>query len=201
MSIDLDRHINPLPFQKENSPMTEATGKVPVKAEERSPARATAPQGLRPFESLRREVDRLFHDFDQGFLRSPFRRSWFDLEPLWGRASRGEAEPAVDIIEKDNAYEITADLPGMDEKNIEVKLSNDGLTIRGEKQEEREEQKRDYYLHERSFGAFERSFTLPEGVDADKIEASFKKGVLTVTLPKRPEAIKPEKQIPVKPGT
>src|ERR1700757_1407161 len=102
MSIDLDRHINPpLPFQKENSPMTEATGKVPVKAEERSPARATAPQGLRPFESLRREVDRLFHDFDQGFLRSPFRRSWFDLEPLWGRASRGEAEPAVDIIEKD----------------------------------------------------------------------------------------------------
>ena len=181
--------------------MTEATGKVPVKAEEKSPARATAPQGLRPFESLRREVDRLFQDFDQGFLRPPFRRSWFDLEPLWGRASRAEAEPAVDIIEKDNAYEITADLPGMDEKNIEVKLSNGGLMIRGEKQEERKEQKRDYYLHERSFGAFERSFSLPEGVDADKIEASFKKGVLTVTLPKRPEAIKPEKQIPVKPET
>ena len=115
--------------------------------------------------------------------------------------SASQIKPAVDIIEKDNAYEITADLPGMDEKNIEVKLSNDGLTIRGVKQEEKEEQKRDYYLHERSFGAFERSFTLPEGVDADKIEASFKKGVLTVTLPKRPEAIKPEKQIPVKPGT
>jgi HSP20 family protein len=181
--------------------MTEATGKVPVKAEEKGPGRATALQGWRPFESLRREVDRLFQDFDQGFLRAPFRRSWFDLEPMWGRASRWEAEPAVDIIEKDNAYEITADLPGMDEKNIEVKLSNDGLTIRGVKQEEKEEQKRDYYLHERSFGAFERSFTLPEGVDADKIEASFKKGVLTVTLPKRPEAIKPEKKITVKPET
>jgi HSP20 family protein len=86
----------------------------------------------------------------------------------------------------------------MDEKNIEVKLVNGSLTIRGEKQEEKEEKKQDYYLHERHFGSFERRFAVPEGVNTDKIEASFKKGVLTVRLPKKPEAIKPEKKIEVK---
>ena len=72
------------------------------------------------------------------------------------------------------------------------------MTIKGERQEEKEEKKKDYYLRERSFGSFERSFGLPEGVDADKIEASFKKGVLTLTLPKKPEAQKPAKKIDVK---
>jgi HSP20 family protein len=86
----------------------------------------------------------------------------------------------------------------MDEKNIEVKVANGGLTIKGEKKVEKEERKKDYYLSERRFGSFERYFRLPEGVDADKIEASFKKGVLTVTLPKRPEGRKPEKKVEVK---
>ena len=84
----------------------------------------------------------------------------------------------------------------MDGKNIAVKVVNG--TIEGEKQEEKEEKKKDYYLHERRFGSFERSFQVPEGVDADKIEASFKKGVLTVVLPKKPEAQKPAKKIDVK---
>jgi HSP20 family protein len=108
------------------------------------------------------------------------------------------AAPAVDITESDKAYEISAELPGLDEKNVEVKVVNDNLLIKGEKQEEKEEKKKDYYLHERQFGSFERCFEVPEGVDADKIEASFKKGVLTVTLPKKPEAQKPEKKIEVK---
>jgi HSP20 family protein len=86
----------------------------------------------------------------------------------------------------------------MDEKNIAVKVVNGNLTIEGKKQEEKEEKKKDYYLHERRFGSFERSFQVPEGVDADKIEASFKKGVLTVVLPKKPEAQKPAKKIDVK---
>jgi HSP20 family protein len=106
--------------------------------------------------------------------------------------------PAVDIAESDKAYEVTAELPGMDEKNIEVKLTNGNLTIKGEKREEKEEKKKDYYLSERHFGSFERQFRVPEGVDVEKIEASFKKGVLTVTLPKRPEAQKPEKKINIK---
>jgi HSP20 family protein len=84
------------------------------------------------------------------------------------------------------------------EKNIEVKLTNGSLTIKGEKKEEKEEKKKDYYLHERHFGAFERCFQVPEGVDTDKIDASFKKGVLTVKLPKKPEARKPTKKIEVK---
>jgi HSP20 family protein len=79
-----------------------------------------------------------------------------------------------------------------------VKLVKGGLTIKGERQEEKEEKKKDYYIHERHIGSFERHFALPEGVDTDKIEASFKKGVLTVRLPKKPEAIKPEKKIEVK---
>lgn len=175
--------------------------KVPVKTEQKVPERAPGLQAWRPFESLRREVDRLFEDFDRGFWTSPFRRSIFDVEPFWRRELAWHAAPAVDIVEKDKTYEIRAEVPGMDENNIEVKLTNGDLTIKGEKQEEREEKKKDYYVHERSFGSFERSFAVPEGVDTDKIEASFKNGVLTVTLPKKPEAIKPEKKIEVKAAT
>jgi HSP20 family protein len=86
----------------------------------------------------------------------------------------------------------------MDEKNVEVKLSNGNLTIRGEKKEEKEEKEKDFYLQERRFGSFERTFGIPDGVDTDKIEAAFKKGVLTITLPKKPEAQKPAKKIDVK---
>jgi HSP20 family protein len=106
--------------------------------------------------------------------------------------------PAVDVVETEKAYEVTADLPGMDEKNIEVKVVDGVLTIKGEKQQEKEEKKKDYYLQERSFGLYQRSFELPEGVDTDKIEASFRKGVLTVTLPKKPEAQNSTKKIEVR---
>jgi HSP20 family protein len=176
--------------------MAEATSKVPVKAEQR----VTPPEAWRPFESLRHEVNRLFEDFDRDFWRFPGRRSFFGFEPFRQRELTLASTPAVDIVEKDTAYEVSVELPGMDEKNIEVKLANGGLTIKGEKQEEKEEKKKGYYLHERHFGSFERSFSVPEGVDTSKIEASFRKGVLTVKLPKKPEAIKPEKKIEVKSG-
>ena len=177
--------------------MAETVTKLPVKHEKAS-ERASALEAWRPFDSLRREVEQLFDDFGENFGRLPTRRSIFDIEPLWRREAAWEAAPAVDVAESEKAYEITAELPGMDEKNIEVKVANGNLTIKGEKQEEKEEKKKDYYLHERHFGSFERSFEMPEGVDADKIEANFKKGVLTVTLPKRPEAQKPAKKIEVK---
>lgn len=106
--------------------------------------------------------------------------------------------PAVDVTETDKAFEIAAELPGMEEKNIEVSVSDGVLTIKGEKQEDKEEKKKDYYLSERTYGSFQRSFEVPKGVDLDKIEASFKKGVLTVTLPKTAEAQKAEKKIAVK---
>ena len=101
-------------------------------------------------------------------------------------------------MENEKGYEITADLPGMDEKNIEVKVTDGVLTMKGERREEMEEKKKDYYLQERSYGSFQRSFELPDSVDADKIEANFKKGVLTVKLPKKVEAQKPAKKIEVK---
>jgi HSP20 family protein len=174
--------------------MAEPTSKVPVKTE-KSPA---PPQVWRPFEGLRHEIDRLFDEFDGGFWRTPFRSSLLDIAPSRSGNGGFAAIPAVDVSETDKAYEITAELPGMDEKNVEVKVANGLLTIKGEKQDEKEEKKKDYYRRERSFGSFERSFQVPEGVDADKIEANFKKGVLSVTLPKSPEAQKAEKKIAVK---
>lgn len=170
--------------------------KLPVKQEKLTGAGA-APQTWQPFESLRNEIDRLFDDFGQGFWR-PFGRSLFAGEPLFKRELPLGVIPVVDVVENEKAFELTAELPGIDEKEVEVKVANDILTIKGEKQEEKEEKKKDYYLHERNFGSFERSFGIPEGVDTDKIEANFKKGVLTVTLPKKPEAQNPAKKIEVK---
>lgn len=176
--------------------MAEATSSVPVKSEGK--AERQVAQAWRPFESLRREVDRLFEDFDRDLWRFPV-GSLF-AGPAARRERALAAVPAVDVAEKDKTFEVTVELPGMDEKNVEVKLVNGSLSIRGEKQEEKEEKKKDYHLRERYFGSFERRFALPEGVDPDKIEASFGKGVLTVTLPKKPEAVKPEKKIQVKAG-
>jgi HSP20 family protein len=175
--------------------MAETISKVPVKTE-KTPL-STLP-AWRPFESLRREIDRLFEDFDGGFWRSPLRRSWLDQDPFRGARGAFEALPAVDVTESDKAYEIVAELPGMDQNNVEVKLANGMVTIRGEKQDEKEEKKKDYYMRERSFGSFQRTFPVPDGVDSDKIEASFRKGVLTITLPKSAEAQKSGKKINVK---
>jgi len=166
--------------------MAETATKLPVGKQEKT----DRPAEWRPFESLRREVDRLFEDFQLGSWRSPFGRSLFDVQPFWrGEVGWGKA-PAVDIVEKEKAYEITAELPGMDESNIDVKFSDGTLTIKGEKRDEKEEKKKDYYLSERRYGSFQRSFGVPDGVDADKIEANFKNGVLTVTLPKTAQAQK-----------
>ena len=176
--------------------MDEVATKSPMKPEEK----IDRPAEWRPFESLRREVDRLFEDFQLGSWRSPFGRSVFDVQPFWrGEIGWGRA-PAVDIVDKGEAFEITAELPGMDEKDIDVKFSDDTLTIKGEKQGEREEKKKDFYLSERRYGSFQRSLAVPAGVDADRIEANFKNGVLTVTLPKTPRAQKSEKRIPVRQG-
>jgi HSP20 family protein len=178
--------------------MAEAKTQVPVKTGEKAAEGVPALSAWRPMETLRREIDRLFEDFNRDFWRIPFRRPIFDIEPFWRRELAWGAAPAVDIVEKDDAYEIVAELPGLDAENVEVNLADGGLTIKGQKQEEKEEKGKAHYLRERRFGAFERRFHVPDDVDADKIEASFKKGVLTVTLPKKPEAKRPEKKIKVK---
>ena len=175
--------------------MTEAT-KLPIKTENGAPV--MAPAQWTPLESVRREIDHVFDRLHRGMWDFPFGRRGFELELPWPRATDLAIAPAVDVAEKDKEYEITAELPGMDEKNIEIKLSNGTLTIKGEKKEEKEEREKDYYLSERRYGSFMRSFQVPEGVDTGKIEATFSKGVLNVKLPKTAEAQKSEKTISVK---
>ena len=175
--------------------MAEAT-KLPVKTEKTTaPAKAAE---WTPFYSLRREIDRLFDDFHPFDWRLPSARSAFGFEMPKLATSGWTVAPAMDMVEKEKEYEISAELPGIDEKNVEIKLVNGVQTIKGEKSEEKEEKQKDYYLSERRFGSFQRSFAVPEGVDADKIEANFTKGVLTVKLPKSAEAQNAEKKITVK---
>jgi HSP20 family protein len=177
--------------------MAQAATKLPIKTEEKEAGAPAPRREWEPFDELRREIDRLFENFhDKGWL-APFRRSLFDVEPFWRQGKNWGALPAVDVADKGTAYEVTAELPGMEEKDIEVKVAEGMLTITGEKKETKEEKKKDYFLSERRYGSFQRSFALPEGVDQEKIEAAFTKGVLTVTLPKKPESVKKERKIAV----
>ena len=176
--------------------MSEAPAKVPVKAEK--PAEMKSAAEVRPLHTLRQQVDRLFEDFQRGYWHLPFSQKVFDVEPFWRGDIAFGATPSVDILEKDDGYKVTAELPGMAPGDIEVKFSDGMLTISGEKEEEKEEKRKDYFLSERRYGSFKRSFRVAEGVDADKIEAVFKNGVLAVTLPKTAEARKKAKTVVVK---
>jgi HSP20 family protein len=170
--------------------MAEELAKAPAKSQ--LPAR---PSDL--FGSLRDEIDRVFSDFDRGIWGFPVRWRQPNLDVLRGSRLSSVWRPSVDIAEKNDKFELTVDLPGIDEKNIEVKFSDGVLTVKGTREEHKEEQKKDYHVSERQFGAFERSFQVPESVDNDKIDAQFKNGVLTISLPKKPEAKKAEKKISV----
>ena len=173
------------------------TQKIPAKSEEKVLERAAAEWS--PLATMRREFDRMLEEFPWAAWRRPLGRGLFDEPFFRGFAGVGSV-PAVDIAEKDREFEITAELPGMDESNIDVKFADGVLTIKGEKKEEKEERKKDYYLSERRYGSFQRSFPVPESVDADKIEAKFVNGVLTIRLPKSAEAQKNEKKIAIKKG-
>ena len=143
-----------------------------------------------PFQNFRSEMDRLFDDFMGGLpTLSNLRRSFPAAQVL---------TPALDVKETEKELVVKADLPGIDEKDVQLTIDNGILTIRGEKKEERKDERENYHLVERSYGSFQRSIRLPESVDEDKAEARFDKGVLTVTLPKRPEAVKQQKKIEIK---
>ncbi len=177
--------------------MDQAVTKVPVKSEGKGNPPPTAFGDWRPFDTLRREVDRLFDGFTRPRRIGLSDRFPFDIEPFWRRDTSWVMAPVVDIVDKDKAYEITAELPGMAPADIDLKIAHGVLTITGEKKEETEEKKKDYCLSERRYGSFQRSFQVPDGVDADKVGASFEKGVLTVTLPKSAEARNQEKKIAI----
>ena len=126
--------------------------------------------------SLQERINRMFEDFFRGFPMAPWREEQLE----WA--------PALDVGETDEAIQVTAELPGVDPKEVDISLTDDVLTIHGEKKAEKEESKRDYHRIERSYGSFTRTVKLPASVDAEKVEATFKDGVLTIVLPKREEA-------------
>jgi len=145
-----------------------------------------------PFSAMRAEMDRVF----DSFLGRSFGRF-----PALGRADHSDVvTPSIDVRETETEFVVEAELPGMDEKDVSVTLNNGVLTLKGEKKSEREEKQDDYHLMERSYGSFQRSFQVADAVDADKVKASFDKGVLKVSMPKRPEAVKAEKRIPIGKG-
>jgi len=168
---------------------------TPVEVKKTTPAK---PPAADPWQSFRSEMDRLFDRFS-GSFGFPSLRRMFDAEPSWrNESSFSFPSPAVELTEDDKAYKVTAELPGLESKDVEVTVSDSMLTIKGEKQQEKEEKQKNYHLSERSYGSFQRSFMLPEGVDASKIAADLSKGVLTITLPKTAEAQKQPKKIEVK---
>ena len=139
-----------------------------------------------PIATLQREMNHVFENF-------------------WNRLGHhdwpwGSGEAKSDVVETDKAIEISIELPGMEMKDIEVTVNYDMLTVKGEKKIERQEEKKGYYLSERSYGAIYRTIPLPPGVDGEKAQASFKNGVLTIRLPQTPEAQAKVKRIEVKNG-
>jgi len=168
---------------------------TPVEVKKATPAATATPDAWRSF---RTEMDRLFDRFAGGWGMPSLRRM-FEMEPaLRNDSSFTMPSPAVDVTEDDGAYKVTAELPGMSEKEIEVVASGDTLTLKGEKRQEKEQTEKNFHVSERSYGSFQRSFYIPEGVDREKIVAEFSKGVLTITMPKSAKAVAEQKKIEVK---
>jgi HSP20 family protein len=141
-----------------------------------------------PLQRFHDEFDRLFEGFFSGF---PLAR-WS------GGNGDGFRVPEVDLSENDKEYCIEAELPGLDEKEVSLTLHDGVLTLKGEKKEEKKEERKDYHFSERRWGSFQRSLRLPDDVDENKVSADFKKGVLTVHLPKSAEAQKSARRIEIK---
>jgi len=138
-----------------------------------------------PFFSLQREMNRVFDSFFRDF----------DVAPFSGWDEKINAfSPSIDVKEDEKEILVKAELPGVEEKDLEVLLSDNALTLKGEKKEEKEE---NYYHVERRYGSFSRVIPLPEGVDPEKVEASYKNGILTIRLPRKEEVKEKGKKIPI----
>lgn len=143
-----------------------------------------------------RAMDRMFDHFLRGFGFPAFRR--MNEPELWSEGGFNFGSPAIDFAEDEKAYHLTAELPGLSEKDVNLTVSGDLLTITGEKREESEQKEKNYHYSERRFGSFRRAIQLPQHIDRDKIDAKFKNGVLEVTLPKTSDAMQRQKKIEVK---
>jgi HSP20 family protein len=144
-----------------------------------------ARRGENELTAFERDMDRLFERFFRGSTLAPFGESW------------GTFSPSVDVVETNDQIKVSAELPGLDDGDIEVSLDRGVLTISGEKSEEHKEERENYYRAERTYGSFRRSIPLPAEVNEDEVEAVFQNGVLTITLPKA-EVVEGRKRISVK---
>ncbi len=173
-------------------------GMVEVKKSEKRAVPSRREHAFAPFLTLRDQVDRLFEEFAGDWRMPSLRRDFFDWEPfrtpLW---THGLVDVRFDVSETDKALELTAELPGIEEQDVELLLGDGVLTLKGEKRAEQEQKEKDYYLSERRYGAFSRSLRLPETVDPGKIKATFDKGVLRIVMPKRAEAKAEKKKIAI----
>ncbi len=142
-----------------------------------------------PFFSLQRDMNRLFDSFFRDLDVSPTGPWETGMETF---------SPSIDVREDEKEIVVKAELPGVEDKDVEVLLSGNALTLKGEKREEKEEKEKGYYHMERRYGAFSRVIPLPEGVETEKAEASFKHGILTIRVPRKESAIETGKKIPIK---
>jgi len=185
--------------------MSGSTAKEPARMEQRTQpvASARGETFWQPMSARRDDMERMIETFWRGFGPPGLLRRALADRPGAARPDLpfGQAVPAVDVVENDQEYRITAELPGLDPADVEVGLTDDVLTIRGQKKAEREEKSENFCLSERRFGSFQRSFQLPAGVDRARIDAKFDKGVLTVVLPKSAEAQLQQKKIEVRTGS
>jgi len=160
-----------------------------AKKESKEIVKAESAREISPFEEMEKR-------FEESFRRpfSMFGPSWL---PRVKFPEMGVVTPDVDIFEDGNDVVVKAEMPGMKKENIEVNLTDDMITVSGEKKKEEKVEKKDYYRVERSYGSFTRSFKLPKDVESDKAKATFKDGVLEIRVPKTAEAISKEKKIPI----
>ena len=150
-----------------------------------SPARELMPALSEEMFDMRRQINRMFDNLFRGEAPESA-----DLPSIWN--------PSVDIAERESEYVVKVELPGVSKDDVRITLEDALLTIRGEKKQEKESKEASYHRMERSYGSFQRSFTLPASVKADKIEASYRDGILTVTLPKADEARRKQIEVKVK---
>jgi HSP20 family protein len=167
------------------------------------PGRQMTGSGFLPFMSLRDEIDRTFDRFLSEPRMAPSERfrelwNWAPFRPMGSALGNLMISLRTDMTESEKEYVLTVELPGMDEKDIDLTVTENSISLNGEKKSEQEVTENDYHLTERSYGRCQRSFAMPAGVDVEKVKASFSKGVLTVNLPKTKEARAKPRKVEVK---
>lgn len=144
---------------------------------------------INPFVHIQQEVDKVLHGFYDIFESKPFELANFEKLSL---------SPAMDLVEDKNGFKIEVEMPGLDEKDIKITLNDNLLTISGEKSISKKDEQKNYIAREISYGCYERTITLPQSSDLDKISANFKKGMLWINIPKKLTSTKKSQEIQIK---